>query len=298
MSSNAVINLSDLDGSNGFVLYGIDASDLSGFSVSSAGDVNGDGVDDLIIGAPSADSDGNSAAGESYVVFGHVANTAPDAVDDAVTAVQNTPKTFLAADLLANDSDADGDPLTLTEVGNATNGTVALDDDGNVVFTPDNDFSGTASFEYTLGDGTDTDTALVTVEVGDALAGGNRKQGLIGTAGDDVITGGNGKDTLLGNAGDDLLVGGNGKDTLIGGLGNDTLTGGNGPDTFVLAAGEGTDTITDFSKADVIGLAGGLDVGDLSFSGSNIILSSTDEVLATLTGVDTTTLNTRDFTTI
>ena len=69
----ASLELSKLDGSNGFVLIGIDEGggfgegDLSGTSVSGAGDINGDGIDDLIIGAPNA---GNSNAGESYVVFG------------------------------------------------------------------------------------------------------------------------------------------------------------------------------------------------------------------------------------
>ncbi|MBE9242900.1 beta strand repeat-containing protein, partial [Synechocystis salina] len=64
------LNLSDLNGSNGFVINGIDNSDFSGFSVSSAGDVNGDGFDDLLIGAVFADPNGVSNAGESYVVFG------------------------------------------------------------------------------------------------------------------------------------------------------------------------------------------------------------------------------------
>ena len=58
------------DGTEGFVLKGIDAEDLSGISVSNAGDVNGDGIDDFIIGAEKADPDGRSLAGESYVVFG------------------------------------------------------------------------------------------------------------------------------------------------------------------------------------------------------------------------------------
>lgn len=66
----AVINLADLDGNNGFVLNGESSVDRSGFSVSDAGDINGDGINDLIIGAKNADANGNADAGRSYVVFG------------------------------------------------------------------------------------------------------------------------------------------------------------------------------------------------------------------------------------
>ena len=61
--------LSSLDGSNGFMLDGEMAFDQSGFSVSAAGDINGDGIDDLIVGAPGADPNGD-LSGRSYVVFG------------------------------------------------------------------------------------------------------------------------------------------------------------------------------------------------------------------------------------
>ena len=61
------LNLSTLDGSNGFTLNGVAADDFSGFSVSNAGDVNGDGLDDLLIGAYGA---GPGGSGETYVVFG------------------------------------------------------------------------------------------------------------------------------------------------------------------------------------------------------------------------------------
>ena len=64
------INLGELDGTDGFVINGVDVGDSCGFSVSGAGDINGDGIDDLIFGAPYADSNGNFEAGGAYVVFG------------------------------------------------------------------------------------------------------------------------------------------------------------------------------------------------------------------------------------
>ncbi|TVQ26881.1 MAG: hypothetical protein EA367_00015, partial [Leptolyngbya sp. DLM2.Bin15] len=69
MVFDPVLNLADLNGSNGFRMDGVNAYDRSGGSVSSAGDINGDGFDDLIIGAYSADNNGNFS-GSSYVVFG------------------------------------------------------------------------------------------------------------------------------------------------------------------------------------------------------------------------------------
>lgn len=58
--------LSSLDGSNGFVLHGITAGDNLGFAVAGVGDINADGIQDMIVSAPGA----NNAAGISYVVFG------------------------------------------------------------------------------------------------------------------------------------------------------------------------------------------------------------------------------------
>ena len=64
--------IADAEANNnaGFVINGATAGDNSGFSVSGAGDVNGDGLDDLIIGARNADPNGMSNGGVSYVVFG------------------------------------------------------------------------------------------------------------------------------------------------------------------------------------------------------------------------------------
>lgn len=63
------LEVSDLDGTNGFKINGETARDNLGWSVSGAGDVNGDGIDDVIIGAFYADSHGRYS-GTSYVVFG------------------------------------------------------------------------------------------------------------------------------------------------------------------------------------------------------------------------------------
>ena len=57
--ANDPIDLGAL-GAGGFRIDGIDPSDVSGFSVSGAGDVNGDGLDDVIVGASRADPDGNN----------------------------------------------------------------------------------------------------------------------------------------------------------------------------------------------------------------------------------------------
>jgi PKD repeat protein len=66
------VNLADIPGNVGFVIHGEDPNDNSGVAVSSAGDFNGDGVDDIVIGADLADSSGNArpGAGDTYVVFG------------------------------------------------------------------------------------------------------------------------------------------------------------------------------------------------------------------------------------
>ena len=70
----ATFALASLDGANGFRLDGEHPNDRSGHSVSGAGDVNGDGVDDIIIGAYLADPGGITNAGSSYVVFGRRTN--------------------------------------------------------------------------------------------------------------------------------------------------------------------------------------------------------------------------------
>ena len=134
----------------------------------------------------------------------------------------------------------------------------------------DNDDSGAASGDDLLdgGSGDDIlygdggDDVLEGGDDDDALHGGGGHDELYGddddsgaASGDDLLDGGSGDDILYGDGGDDVLEGGADDDTLDGGAGLDalygdggvdSLTGGTGADTFVFAAGDGTDTITDF----------------------------------------------------
>ncbi len=92
-------------------------------------------------------------------------NDAPVALADHLTTNEDTLLTVSAASLLANDTDANGDVLSVTSVGNVSHGTVKLVN-GNVVFTADANFSGIAKFDYTVSDGRGgTSTATATVDV-------------------------------------------------------------------------------------------------------------------------------------
>jgi CSLREA domain-containing protein len=89
-------------------------------------------------------------------------NDPPAAGDDAASTAEDT---AVGVDVLSNDSDVDGDPLTVDAVTQGANGTVATDG-ATVTYTPDPDWSGTDSFAYTVTDGVLSDTATVTVAVG------------------------------------------------------------------------------------------------------------------------------------
>ncbi|WP_229426656.1 DUF4082 domain-containing protein [Microvirga alba] len=86
---------------------------------------------------------------------GGATNRSPVANNDSgFTTSQNTPLTLAAALLLANDTDPDGDPLSITGVSGASNGTVVFNAGLNTItFTPSAGYTGQAGFTYTIGDG-------------------------------------------------------------------------------------------------------------------------------------------------
>ncbi len=96
-------------------------------------------------------------------------NDAPVAEPDSFATNADNALPIDVASLLANDTDLEGDTLTITAASSAVSGGVVLAGD-TITFTPTTGFAGTATFEYTLSDGTDTATGMVTVAVGVAQA--------------------------------------------------------------------------------------------------------------------------------
>ena len=66
----ATLDISEIDGEIGFVIEGVDVGDAFGLSVGALGDFNGDGVDDVIVGAPNASPIGEPRGGKAYLIFG------------------------------------------------------------------------------------------------------------------------------------------------------------------------------------------------------------------------------------
>ncbi len=91
-------------------------------------------------------------------------NQAPMANPDQLTGEVNTRLAITQAQLLANDVDPNDDDLTITLVGSPTHGTVAIDGNQLITFTPDPDFEGTATFVYLVSDGFLNDTTTVSID--------------------------------------------------------------------------------------------------------------------------------------
>ena len=110
-------------------------------------------------------SDGQDLSSVATVTI--VVNTPPVAQDDAYTVDENGVLTVPSSNgVLANDTDADGDSLTVTLVDPPQHGDLTLNADGSFVYTPNTDFLGTDTFTYRAHDGlTESNIATVTITV-------------------------------------------------------------------------------------------------------------------------------------
>nr|WP_290222797.1 tandem-95 repeat protein [Trichocoleus desertorum] len=109
------------------------------------------------------DSAGSSTTATVRLTVNSI-NDIPVATNDVVSATEDTALVISTATLLANDSDADGDPKIITGFTQAINGRVADNGNGFLTYTPSSNFSGSDSFTYTITDGRGA-TASATVNV-------------------------------------------------------------------------------------------------------------------------------------
>ncbi|MCP5256186.1 MAG: tandem-95 repeat protein [Zoogloeaceae bacterium] len=112
-------------------------------------------------------SDGTTTSSGTLTI--EVQNAAPVAVDDSYTVHAGETLTIAAAaGLLANDSDGDGDALSVLSFSAAANGTLNVVTDGSFTYAPNPGFTGTETITYTISDGTTTSSGTLTIEVQNA----------------------------------------------------------------------------------------------------------------------------------
>ena len=214
--------------------------------------------DGILVGAPSAIT---TIITDDFAAIG---------ADDVQTARNEAGVTIQVADLLANDRDPDGDPLSISGVSMMTDlgGTVSYTfgdsaitlDLSSITVNPGETVKDLFSYTVTDFFG-DEDTVLVSLTVGTdvglAIAGddtdGTFNGSLLGDfinagGGNDVVLSGDGNDEADGGTGDDGVAGQDGDDMVFGGFGNDFVDGGDGNDTLfggndddILIGGSGED---------------------------------------------------------
>ncbi len=317
---NKTIRLPQLDGRDGFRIDGEGARDQSGYSVSSAGDFNGDGYDDIIIGAYPTGPNGRSSGGSSYIVFGkesgfkatvslsdiatgngsdgvridganagdyvgHSVSSAGDVNDDGyddiiigshkaehryviygyATSAGIEGEAYVGEVLTVIDgpSEVTAEYVwksyhdnTVEVIGTGRDYTLTDDDTDKTIRVEVNfiNLNGDRSHYYSdatpkvkktehkISGGTadfSNDEGGVTVRLVEGVGDDDYTRGWIkGGIGNDQLDGFYKNDRIYGSEGDDLLDGRAGDDLLDGGAGADTLTGGAGKDWFTLYQGE------------------------------------------------------------
>ena len=158
--------------------------------------------------------DGNGGTDTATVeLIVNEVNSKPIAVDDFYETPENTPL-IINPDrgTLGNDSDPEGDPLTVTLIENVENGNLELLSDGSFTYTPNDDFTGSDRFIYQIDDGnggTDTATVILRIDEDPPLPI------IEGTPGRDPLTGTDGPDRIRGFQGIDIIITGQGADTIV-----------------------------------------------------------------------------------
>lgn len=277
---DAEIDLEALDGTDGFAILGLNGNDELGAQVNRAGDVNGDGVDDIIVTAPGAGDDGTS-----YVIFGSAEGFSASFDLSALDGTNGFAFNAGAAANAAGDINNDGyDDIIV--------GAPSTNDSTGAVYVI---YGAESVGQETIDFGSNADDDLLGGAFPDTLSGGNGDDTLEGAGNGDIIDGGAGSDTasyenapsavtvdlsanggsvgdaagdqftsienLAGSAFADTLTGDVAANRLSGLAGDDTLTGGDGADT--LDGGDGADTANyaDSASAVTVNLDSGVVTG-------------------------------------
>jgi len=301
--SNGVIDLDTIAaGTGGFKIVGEAAGSYAGFNVAAAGDINGDGIGDLIVGAIH-DNAGGSAAGAAYVVYGGANAALSNGILNLDTVAVGTGGFKIIGENAQDNAgynvssagDVNGDGYADLMVGafqNGAGGTNAgaaylIYGGSNAalvggILNLDLVAAGTGGFKITGENAGDHAGASVTTAdlnhdgYSDLIVGADLNDGGGSDSGAAYVIYGGGKLGLIlnGTSGSDTLTGKDGGDILTGGLGADILTGSLGADIFhYTATSQGGDTIKDFTKGeDLIGILNSIigesSIGVLNFDGS------------------------------
>jgi len=181
---------------------------------------------------------------------------APYARNDKLTINEGT----VLIDVLANDTDGDGDTLAIANAEVFSGDASVVIEDGDIKLTwtgrdLDAGEKQTVIVSYEVTDGSRFDTALAVITVN-----GIREDGddIGGTSVAEILTGSDVEEFIFALGGNDTIIGNDGDDVIDGGIGNDVMSGGEGADTFYFGKKSGKDIILDFgfdSEIDVIDLS-------------------------------------------
>jgi len=217
------------------------------------------------------DVDATLSHADVKAILDSSSNDAPIANPDTASVSEDATVTI---DVLSNDSDLNGDSLNI-DSATAANGSVTINPDGTLLYTPDSGFSGSDSISYSINDnkgGAAISTVMITV---------NAKVDTSGS-GDEIIDL-IGNNSLDGSDQNDVLVTGDGDDILSGLSGHDYLLGGAGSDTYVIGANSGHDIVVDTEGSNTIYFTDGIVFNDVA---SGLVKADDDLVLTVGTGGD------------